>query len=291
MTTGVPWTDDERTVVRSVGRSVGGSVGGRDRECVGRTKRRRGRGEKRQGGSAKFAVRRCAGRKRGIYYGSGLSGLLVVCRRLEARFAVRLVLGGSEGGDRSNDVAAVDVDVCSSVGVSRAPPRGAASASRGISFSFSLSSFVYILSVSLLFSISPFLALSDRRGGPAAEKTSRDDDVWKFNNRKKRSVLPREAQCPTGRAWTISRKVRTAGAKGARNRSFSLFLSLCVTVSPSLSYSVRYPLFLSLFLSSSVSRSLSRYTLAASCVKRTKRVRITPRTDIFFSSLFLFFLS
>jgi len=66
---------------RSFGRSVGGSVGGRGRECVGRTKRRKGRGEKRRGGSAKFAVRR-AGRKRGIYYGSGL---LVVCRRLEAR--------------------------------------------------------------------------------------------------------------------------------------------------------------------------------------------------------------
>lgn len=72
----------------------------------------------------------------------------------------------------------------------------------------------------LCLSLSLYLYLSFSRalrspGGPAAEKTSRDDDAWKFNNRKKRSVLPREAQCPTGRAWTISRKVRTAGAKGA----------------------------------------------------------------------------
>lgn len=145
-----------RTDGRSVGRSVGGSVGGRGRECVGRTKRRKGRGEKRRGGSAKFAVRR-AGRKRGIYYGSGL---LVVWSKLEARLVARLVLGGSGGGDRSNDVAAVDVDVYSSVGISRAPPRGAVSASRGISFSFSLSSFVYILSVSLPFSLSLSLLFS-----------------------------------------------------------------------------------------------------------------------------------
>lgn len=143
--------DGRRTDGRSVGRSVGGSVGGRGRECVGRTKRRKGRGEKRRGGSAKFAVRR-AGRKRGIYYGSGL---LVVWSKLEARLVARLVLGGSEGGDRSNDV-----DVYSSVGISRAPPRGAVSASRGISFSFSLSSFVYILSVSLPFSLSLSLLFS-----------------------------------------------------------------------------------------------------------------------------------
>lgn len=137
--------------------------------CWKDEKRRKGRGEKRRGGSAKFAVRR-AGRKRGIYYGSGLSGLLVVCRRLEAHLVVRLVLGGSEGGDRSN----ANVVVYSSIGISRAPPRGAASASRGISFSFSLPSFVFILSVSvfpfLSISSSPFLALSDRRGSPSLRR-------------------------------------------------------------------------------------------------------------------------
>lgn len=157
VTTGVPWTDDGRTVVRSVGRSVGRSAVG----AVSVLEGRKGEEEEEKNAEEEVQNSQCAvPAEREEYITAPGCWLCAGGSKLEARLAARLVLGGSEGGDRSNDVAAVDVDVYSSVGISRAPPRGAVSASRGISFSFSLSSFVYILSVSLPFSLSLSLLFS-----------------------------------------------------------------------------------------------------------------------------------
>lgn len=150
--------DGRRTDGRSVGRSVGRSAVGAVSVLEGR------KGEKEEEKNAEEEVQnsQCAvPAEREEYITAPGCWLCAGGSKLEARLVARLVLGGSEGGDRSNDVA----DVHSSVGISRAPPRGAVSASRGISFSFSLSSFVYILSVSLPFSLSLLFSRSPIAGG------------------------------------------------------------------------------------------------------------------------------
>lgn len=160
--------------------------------------------------------------------------------------------------------------------VSRAPPRTSVSlGSLSVSFFFPCSfSHTHTLSVSfyLSLSLSIFLSpsLSDRRGGLPPRGRRGNDDAWKFN-REKRSVS-RRAQCLTGRAWTISRKVRKQpGEEAPRPLSLSLSLSLSVC---------RVSCILRLFLSPVL--GLAAAMPQRRRAERTKRARITSRTDIFF---------
>jgi len=108
-------------------------------------------------------------------------------------------------------------------------------------FSPSRSFFFPVYSLSLPLSLSHTLRSP---GGPPPRGRRGTTTRGRFNQERN---VSRGAQCRTGRAWTISRKVRTAGRNAVAKRN------LCVAVSPSRSL----PFSLSLFLPLSLSLSLS----------------------------------
>jgi len=104
-------------------------------------------------------------------------------------------------------------------------------------FSPSRSFFFPVYSLSLPLSLSHTLRSP---GGPPPRGRRGTTTRGRFNQERN---VSRGAQCRTGRAWTISRKVRTAGRNAVAKRN------LCVAVSPSRSLPFSLSLFLPLSLS------------------------------------------